>query len=115
MDKQLQNLLADLVRINERIYNYVKCETQKEPKLDDFAAMRDDVGKAFAVGATETIAIQLNSRACSRLCKLCGDGAAFDLGPALFMAGTEDHICDGCGRKYAPELVNLLVEHRRRC
>ncbi len=42
------------------------------------------------------------------LCAVCGGNTETAFGPDLFLEGTMQVVCRGCGRDYAPNLVALL-------
>jgi hypothetical protein len=41
-------------------------------------------------------------------CAVCGDNTATSMGPDLFLEGTMQVVCRGCGKEFAPNLVALL-------
>jgi len=60
------------------------------------------------------LAIKLNYRATNDPCAVCEEWTDSECGPELFLEGTDGLVCYECGRKYAPELVDILWEHRQR-
>jgi hypothetical protein len=58
------------------------------------------------------LAIKLNNCASNDPCALCGFRTDPEVGPELFLEGTWALVCYGCGEKYAPSLVELLMKLR---
>lgn len=59
-----------------------------------------------------TLVIKLNNCASNDPCELCGFRTDPEVGPELFLEGTWAPVCYGCGEKYAPSLVELLMKLR---
>jgi hypothetical protein len=76
--------------------------------------------KAFPLLSPETVAearerahnivIGLNNCATNDPCVLCRERTDPNVGPELFLAGTWALVCRKCGRKNAPELLDLIEE-----
>ena len=54
------------------------------------------------------LVIGLNNTATNDPCAICGNRTDPEVGPELFLFGTEALVCYDCGRKHAPALVDLL-------
>lgn len=54
------------------------------------------------------LVIGLNNTATNDPCAICGARTDPEVGPELFLQGTEALVCYDCGRKHAPALVDLL-------
>src|SRR5262249_8163225 len=69
-----------------------------------------------AVAAKEnksTIVIKDNNHGVHDTCAICHQDHKPEIGPELFIKGTDRTICYQCGQKYAPELVKALEELRK--
>jgi hypothetical protein len=75
------------------------------------AALMRDRQEAYLAGEVAqgyNLVIGLNNTATNDPCAICGNRTDPEVGPELFLAGTEALVCHDCGRKYAPDLVDLL-------
>ena len=59
------------------------------------------------------IAIKYNNLASAEPCAICGRVTEQEVGPALFLASTYDHVCLSCGEQYVPELADMLKAWRK--
>jgi len=55
------------------------------------------------------LVIGLINTATSDPCAVCGNLTDFEVGPELFLAGSEALVCWDCGRRHAPALVDLFL------
>ncbi len=56
-------------------------------------------------------AIKYNNCTVHEPCAICGEDIHPGVGPQLFKKDTWASVCLGCGRKYAPELVEALIKY----
>ena len=54
------------------------------------------------------LVVGLNNTATNDPCAICGNRTDPEVGPELFLQGTEALVCYDCGRKHAPALAALL-------
>jgi hypothetical protein len=54
------------------------------------------------------LVIKLNNAATNVPCALCGARTDPQVGPELFLEGTNELVCHVCGWEHAQELVRLL-------
>ena len=59
------------------------------------------------------LSIRLSNLQQTEPCAICGKRTEATVGPDLFLSGTYQAVCEDCGLKYAPELVETLKSHWR--
>ena len=60
-------------------------------------------------------AIKYNNAAVNGSCPVCGGRTNPQIPIALFVEDSNEDVCDECGRRYAPELMELLTHFYTKC
>ncbi len=58
--------------------------------------------------AKPSLVIKDNNTGCQEPCALCGRWDEATIGPAIFVEGTWNFVCNGCAKDYAPELYEVV-------
>jgi ribosomal protein L37AE/L43A len=59
------------------------------------------------------LVIKLNNTSMRENCALCGFSDKANIGPAIFVEGTWNFVCDGCAQRVAPELYEIVCDWQR--
>lgn len=87
------------------------CRLDNDPLAGPFDKDAPDSKRANA--DRYDLVIGLNNIASNDPCAICGERSDPDIGPELFLAGTQALVCFDCAKTYAPELNDLAIIGRR--